>query len=1118
MLQLVLGRAGSGKTEYVFQSIKKLVDSGERNLLLIVPEQFSFVSEKRLLMDLGESQVNEVEYASFSRLAGEILKENGGDQLPTLSKGAKAVMMRQAIEAVQDQLTLFHKNIFSSSFIQSVISIYDEMKSCRVSVEDIQAAGENTEKEILARKLKDIALIIGAYDALIQNEYYDAANDLTRLYHKLLTLDYFTGRTVFIDGFSGFVAQEYKVLEVILKQAKAVYITFCTDAYTNADPYDLFSYVNSNIAILKGVAEKENCPVAEPIMLQGNRRADNEELIAAERYAFSNIIEEYQKDTENICLYAAKNITDECDYVSAQISKLLRQGYRAGDIAVICRDMERYEREMRFSFAKYNIPYFDDERQPIHSQPLIMFVSFLLRAVIYSYRSEDIFSMLKTGLTALDGDAVNDLENYCYLWSINGKAWNSPFTRSTKGFVEDISDNDRARLNSINTTREYTVRLLNRFGKACRSTDVRTICTALYHTLIDFSCDKALLQLAKDLEKNGKTALSKEQGRVWDLLMEILDKLVLVAGDRPCSVKEFYKLFHLMVSNEDLGIIPMGLDNVQLGSADRIRCDNPRVVFVVGANEGEFPQSLISSGLLSETDRITLINNSFKLYSYGAALNAQEKYFAYMAVSAPREKLFVSYRSGGDSSGESVIVRGLKAVFPHLAVQAYSGTVSLERLESKDNAFEILAGSYGNGDVFTASLYEYFKNENAYAARLAAVNNLTANQDIVLHDTALATDLFRKHMYLSASRIEDYFNCAFRYFCKFGLGARPRQKAQMDPMQTGTVIHYVLEQIVKREGSKGLTALDDNAVALLVNTYLNDYLMTKMGDAEQFTARFKYQFMRLSKMLISVVLRLRDEFSQSDFEAKAFELTIGDGKNGEAVRSRKIVLPDGGSIEIKGAIDRVDVYRENGVQYVRVVDYKSGTKDFSLSDILNGLNLQMFIYLFTLCRSDNALAGVESGVLYMHAARKLFSLNRNSGKEAIGSETDKLYKMKGLVLNDEEHEIARHMEHDLKGKYIPVKYSKSSGTVSGNLATLADLGRLSKKIDRLIADMGTALHNGLVSQNPIDGKNHDKTCEFCDYQEVCLNRPEVKKRTMKELKNEEVLEILKEEFDGNLDE
>ena len=1117
MLQLVLGRAGSGKTEYVFSSIKKLIDSGESNLLLITPEQFSFVAERRLLTDLGEEKVNEVENASFSRLAGEITRLYGGDSLPILSKGAKAVMMKKAIESVQDSLVLFHRNITSNAFINSVISIYDEMKSCRVSVDDIYLASENSEKELLSQKLKDIAAIIGAYDALIENEYFDAANELTRLYHKLLSLDYFKDRIVFVDGFSGFVAQEYKILEVILKQAKAVYITFCTDSYINHDKYDLFSYVNTNIAILREVTKKAGVRFMNPISLGDNRRAENDELRAAEKYVFSNIAQEQCYEPEHISLYSARNINDECDYVSAQISKLLRNGYRASDISVICRDLEKYSREMNFSFNKYHIPYFDDERQEITSQPIIMFVSFLLRTAIYSYRSEDIFSLLKTGLTALSDDSISSLENYVFLWNISGSKWKREFTESTKGFAEEISEKDKKQIDEINQTREYIVTRLNRFFKRCKDGTPSDICKAIYYALIDFSADEQLKALAVDLDKNGKSALGKEQGRIWDLLMEVLDKLALVGGDSQISLKEFYKLFTLMVTSEDIGSVPIGLDNVQLGSADRIRCDNPRAVFIVGANEGEFPQNVTSSGLLSENDRIALINNDFKLYSYGETLNAQERYFAYMAVSAPRERLYVSYRSGNEQNSESSIVRGIKAVFPNIQTKTYSDTITLDMLESEDNAFDILASNYSDGSEIISSLERYFESNPDYSSRLKAVKNLTANEDIKLKDTELSVQLFHKNMYLSASRIEDYYNCAFRYFCKFGIGARPRQRAQMDPMQTGTVIHYVLEQIIREKGSKGLSDLTSAEIAILVNTHLDDYLHTKMGDAEHFTPRFKYQFMRLSKMLICVVERLKAEFSQSDFEAKAFELRIGNGSDGESVKSKKIMLPDGGSVEIKGAIDRVDVYEENGRQYVRVVDYKSGTKEFQLSDILSGLNLQMFIYLFTLCQSDSEWAGISSGVLYMHSSRKLFSLDRCTDDSKVQAEENKLFKMKGVVLNDEENEIAKHMEKDLRGKYIPARFVKKNQAVTGNIVTLEELGRISRKIDALIEEMGASLHSGVITQNPIDGRHHDKTCDFCDYSDICKNRIEIKKREMQDLSNDEVLFRIKEELDAQVD-
>lgn len=1113
MLQLVLGTAGSGKTEYVFSSIKSLIDGGEKNVLLITPEQFSFVAERRLLTDLGENIINLVENTSFSRLSNEISRKYGGDRLPVLSKGAKAVMMKKAIELVSDELQLFKTNIGQASFINSVIRIYDEMKSCRVTSDEIQNAAQSVEKEILKQKLHDISLIISAYDALISDKYYDSANELTRLYEKLLNLDYFAGRTVFIDGFSGFVAQEYKIIEVIIKQANAVYITFCSNSDINADKFDLFSYVNMNISILKQVSRKANVVYKTPIFLTENMRAENDELRLVEKYSYNKIKKPSDTVPENIRLYSAKNITDECDHTASEISKLLRKGIKAGDIAVVCRDLDKYERELEFSFDKYNVPYFKDERQNISSQPLIMLVGFLLRAAVYSFRSEDIFSLLKTGLTALDDDSVSELENYVYMWSISGSKWKSEFTQSTKGFVENINDNDKKLLENINKSREYIVSRLDKFCKSVKERTCRDICKSIYFTLIDLSADKQLKTLAVNLDNNGKSALAKEQGRIWDLLMQILDKMALAGGNDKITVREFSKLFNLMITNEDLGTIPGGLDNVQLGSADRIRCDNPKAVFIVGANEGEFPQSVSSAGLLSESDRIALINNDFKLYSYGETLNAQEKYFAYMAMCSCTEKLYVSYRGGSDDGTYSSIVSELKSIFPYLKTEYFNNTVTLDSIESPDNAFEILASNYNDNTELTESLKTYFASRPDYYTRLSAVKALCDNEDININDTDLAVRLFNKNMYLSASKIEEYFECSFRYFCKFGIGAKPRTKAEMDPMQTGTVIHYVLERIITEKGSNGLTELSESEVIILVNKYLEEFLNTKMGNSSEFTPRFKYQFMRLSKMLISVVNRLKAEFEQSDFEAKAFELKIGNGEDGEPVKSRIINLPDGGSVSIKGYIDRVDTYEENGRQYVRVVDYKSGDKKFQLSDILYGLNLQMFIYLFTLCQSNHELSGINAGVLYMHSARSILSLDRNADENTLKSKENQAFRMKGVVLNDENNEIAEHMEHDLSGRYIPVKYTKKDG-ISGNIVTLEELGRISRKIDSLVAEMGINLHNGRIPQNPVDGKYHDKTCEYCDYKSVCMNRREINNRVLSELDNSQTLSMLKEEDDN----
>lgn len=1112
MLQFVLGRSGCGKTEYVFNEIKKLIESGEDDILLITPEQFSFAAERRLLSDLGEINVSKVENASFSRLASEASKKYGGDKHPALSKGAKAVVMKKAVESVQDGLELFGRHASSPSFIESAVKIYDEMKACRVSNEDLIEAQKSAYGETLRLKLGDITKIITAYDALIDGKYYDSADTLTRLYNKLLDKDYFENRVVFIDGFYGFVAQEYKIIEIILKQAKNVYVTFCTDSFYNRDKFDLFSYINRNVSILKDVAKKIGVKTLNPIMLTENNRSGDSALRELEKYAFSGTESECDP-SGRVIIYSAKNITDECDRTAFEISKLLRQGYCAGNIAIVTRDLEKYKKELEFSFDKYNIPYYNDERQIITSQPVIMFVNFLLRTAIFSLRSDDIFSLLKTGLTSLGSEEIGSLENYAYIWGIDGSAWKKEFIHSTKGFAEKISESDRKALDEINRSRKYVIDRILKFILSAKNKTSKEICRAVYFTLIEFSCDKKLKELAVRLDKEGKSALAKQQGRVWDLLMDTLDTLAMLGENEKIGIDEFYKTFNLMIMNEDIGTLPSGLDNVQLGSADRIRFDNPEIIFIVGANEGEFPQNVTSSGLLSETDRIALIESDFKLYSYGETLNAQERFFAYMALSAPKEKLFVSF-CGAQGQMESSIVSTLKTIFPEIKTECYNEKLDIDSVESTDNAFELLASNYNKNNQFISSLKNYFSKCDEYSSRLKAVESLVNNANPVIEDKNVSTELFGKNMYLSASRIEDYYNCAFRYFCKFGIGARPRIKAEMNPMQTGTVIHYVLENALMHYSKEEFTALSPAEIKIIVNKYLSEFIKTKMGDTADFSSRFKYQFMRLSKMLVYVVERLRDELSQCDFIPQAFELTIGDGSNNEEVKSCRIPIGDGGFITVKGAVDRVDTLLKGDKRYVRVIDYKSGNKEFSLSDIMNGLNLQMFIYLFMISKTENPYKGISAGVLYMHSSRSIVSVSSNNTSEAE-DKSAKAFKMKGIVLNDETNSIAENMEHELKGKYIPVKSGRHG--VSGNIATLEELGRISKKIDFLISQMGLNLHSGHISQNPISGSNHDKTCEYCDYSNVCMNRSEIEKREYRELDGKEVLNELKEEYGSNVD-
>lgn len=1105
MLKFVFGRSGCGKSNFIFNEVKRLVNNGENNILLLTPEQYSLIAERRLLKDLGEDMVNCVDNSSFSRISNDVRRKYGSDTLPTLSKGGKVILMCKAIDNCKDNFQLFNKRLDSLSFVTSMIKIYDEMKSCNLDSLQINELSKNIDNEVLFKKLSDISLIMNSYEELINDKFNDSSNELNRIYNQIYDKNYFKDKYVFIDGFNGFVAQEYKLLELIISEAKCVTITLCTDSYESGDNYDLFAYVNNSANIIKKIAVKAKIKT-ETINLDTNYRFNNEELRVIEKHFFENR-NSMLEENKNLHIYASKNITDECENVSREIKKLLREGFKASEIAVITRDLSKYLSELEYTFTKYEVPYFRDERQPINTQSLVVMIEFMLRCINFSFKSDDILSLAKTGLTDISDEDINDIENYVFLWNINGLKWTKPFENSTKGFVKELSEGDKKVLEKINKTREKLIKPLLSFKSAAKSKNSKKISEAIYNALISYKADKKIKEYAIELDKNGFYALANEQGRVWELVMNILNQLATTLGDT--DLKTYAQMFSLIISSEDLGTVPSGIDNVQVGQADRIRCDNPKAVFVLGANEGEFPQAINGGGLLSESERRIMLDNDFKLYSYGEIINLQERYFAYMACTCASDKLYISYLKGnGKDSSPSEIVSDIEQKYNSFKEYDISDLNDIDLVETDKNAFELMSERFFENTPFYASLKEYFKNDN----RFASIEYLAQNIPLKIKDKKKAQELFGKNMYISASRIEDFYSCPFRYFCKFGLGAKKRTKAEIDPMQRGTLIHYVLEKILSEVGTKELSNLDFNQIKTLVDKYINKYFEDNMSSVKDQGKHFDYNYKRLSKLVYDVVVHLSNEFKNCDFEAKAFEMSID--KDGE-VKPQILPLESGGSIQIRGSIDRVDVFDYNGEKYVRVVDYKSGTKKFKLSDILDGLNLQMFVYLFALCDDKSAnLNGLPAGVLYMHAARNM--LNFDSSIEAqkkLNSQKESSFKMSGLVLDDNENAIAKAMEHDLEGRYIPV--SIGSKGIKGDLITLEQLGMLHKKINSLIEKMGNDLQNGVIERLPIKNSTHSNTCDFCDYSDICANSKAVFNKIGANLKDEQVIESLYKEFEND---
>ena len=197
MLRFVFGSSGCGKSSFVFNEIKKLVESGENNIILLTPEQYSLVAERRLLMDLGEDMVNCVDNSSFSRISNDVKKKYGCDTLPTLSKGGKVILMCKAIDNCKDKFQLFNKKLDSLNFVSSMIKIYDEMKSCNLDSLQINELSKNIENDVLFKKLSDISLVMSSFEELINGKFNDSSNELNRIYNQIFDKNYFKDKYIF---------------------------------------------------------------------------------------------------------------------------------------------------------------------------------------------------------------------------------------------------------------------------------------------------------------------------------------------------------------------------------------------------------------------------------------------------------------------------------------------------------------------------------------------------------------------------------------------------------------------------------------------------------------------------------------------------------------------------------------------------------------------------------------------------------------------------------------------------------------------------------------------------------------------------------------------------------
>lgn len=1064
----------------------------DEKTLVMVPEQQVLEAEK-LVCEMNCSRKMEV--SSFRRLANSIFRRFGGLRYHYIQKGAKYVVMWRALSSVAPGLKEY-RNVSSDdlSMLRLLVATVEEFKLYGITPEQLDKAADESEDEKLKNKLSDISLLYSAYHTILHEKHDDASDDVWRAAEIAENKGFFKNTHVLLVSFDGFTYEEAALLGVMFSEAESLLATL---AYDKNDRRSIFLRLKETDRLLRKLAADASLSVEE-------KSLSAKECANEIDYFAKNI---WQKDikTEVFCETAPEEggiravkcpgVYEEARFIACDIMRRVMKGARFRDFAIVTRSPDCYLGILDAALDGAGIPYFFSARKDVTSLPLVRMLFAAFDIVNYHFRLEDMVSYMRCGLSGLSLEECDMLEEYASLWKISGKRWYDSYgwQMNPNGFSLEFTEEASAQLAALNQLREKLVSPLVGFFEAFSvKATVKSVSEALVRFLFALQIPELLSKHAEtSLTYFGKNIDREEYALLYDCLLSSLDQLVEVAGELPVTSREYSRLLSALLMEADIGKLPARFDEVTVGSAELLRKSDTCHVYVMGLCQGEFPSADFESGCFDNDEKEALAAAGLAFSPDVQRKIADEKLFFYRSVTSAKKSATLTF-SFRDSSG--------KEKFPSSCFQDTLALLDGRVAEDYDKLpKESLL--YSTADIVTYAVQNGYEDvlwdENIPAfldLERALSEPLTADKERNLFPS-VSKELFGEKIPLSQSKMDKFVLCPFSYHCTYSLQLAEEKSGKFQSVDIGSFIHKIFEAFFTRVGGRLKTVEDEEAQRILADV-MDDYAesITKGNPSR----RFKALINRLKKTCELLVMNLLSEFRLSDFEPRFFELPISP-YGGDGVISEAIPISDTQSVIFKGVIDRVDVYEKGDDVYFRVVDYKIGNKEFSMDDVLMGLNMQMLLYLFALSRdSSGSFAKMLSckekplpaGVLYFSfgsqtKAKDAADDKRKDDADAVRLKTEKRIKRSGLLLKDKE--ILTAMENTLEGRYLPIKVNKDgelTGQATTTLATYEDLGKLAKEIEKTVVSIAKALAGGKAVATKEKKSAHDP-CAFCRMKPIC---------------------------------
>lgn len=1149
-LQLIFGGSGSGKSDFVYQKILEQSKSEpERTFFVLVPEQFTMQTQRELVARQEHHSIMNVDVVSFNRLAYRIFDELGMSHLNILEETGKNLVLRRVAEEQQNNLRLLKASMKKTGYISEVKSIISELTQYRIAPSQLDVLIDQENQSPLFRyKIQDIQTMYQGFQDYLQGRFI-TAEELLEVFSQVASQSELLKHSVLVlDGFTGFTPIQYHLLEVLLKLTKEILVTVTLDS--REDPYnsrgiqELFYMSKKTVETLTAIAARQHVMIEEPIWVQHSDRsrfAQSPSLLWLEQNLFRQkpaVYHRQKKEStqskaeensisyavqakensaqldayQDIFLYSLPNPRQELHFIARKIKELVqKQGYRYKDIAIVCGDVKLYGNYAEEIFATYEIPLFLDTTRDILFHPMTEFLKRALLVVEQDFSYEAVLGYLRCGLSGFLMEEIDLLENYLLAENIRG------YRRWQKKWVRRGKIHDQQELELINELREKLIGQFTPLREIFRSQEHATVLQesrVFYQLIYALGVEDQLKEYETRFQQEGESALAREYAQIYKVAMDLMDKMVELLGEEQLSIREYREILEAGMEAAAIGIIPPGYDRVVFGDIERTRLSEIKVLFFAGVNDGLIPKAVEHGGIISQAERELFASHQMELAPTDRQRSFIQKFYLYLNLTKPSQKLFLTWfrvNQEGKESRKSYLVESIRHIFPEflpeqlqdsggeslMQDQAELSQIVTPKSSRKYFAEGLKRAKKGDFSPEWMGLYQWYMGQEQWRDQILPFLEAAFYQYQGRNMGERVTRaLYGSVLENSVTRLEQFSACACSHFLQYGLKLQERSLGEFAPVDMGTMFHEVLERYANAMEQEGYHWFDvpkeiqerliDQAVEAALGSGLDSLLL---GDA-----RSTYLVERMKRILRRTVETIAEQVKTSHFSPEGYEISFSFAEDLESVN---FTLSEQEKMRLRGRIDRVDTHKTEDTVYVKVVDYKSGNREFQLLSLYHGLQLQLVVYLnsaveiFKRKYPDKNV--VPGGMYYYHLDDPMIEGEAGKSDAQIREKILEELKLKGVASEAEDPSIS--------------KKTKRAGKEEFQI--------LSGYVNHKIREIGQKIFDGEIAAKPYQ-LGDETGCDYCPYHGICGFDPSVPGQNYRKLENikddAEILRKMQEEL------